>query len=165
MMQQIHLHPHEVQAITRGRQIHLLRPFSPQPPATAQSWLLAADDTHDVKFFKNVIPNAVGMAVSGWLRQPIGRPGAVFMGLGPSAAIRLAVTAVTVRRVQHMSFNEWLRDFAVTWHDERMARASFTGAEYQVTYSRWFWDALYPEFTWDSNPWIVDTQVERVKHG
>lgn len=158
----INLHPYEVVSLINGRDTHLLRPFIPQPQPTAQSWLLAADDTYDVKFFKNVIANMAGMAVSGWLRQPIGRPGVVFMGIGPSTAIRLAVTAVTVRRVQHMSFNEWLRDFAVTWHDERMARASFTGAEYQVTYSRWFWDALYPEFPWDSNPWIADTQVERV---
>lgn len=64
-----------VRAILDGRKTMTRRVMKPQPPNNAQSCLMAADNSGDVKFFKDIIPHHVGLALTGWVKCPYGRPG------------------------------------------------------------------------------------------
>lgn len=64
-----------VRAILDGRKTVTRRVVKPQPPNIAQSFLTAADNSGDVKFFKGVVAHHVGLALTGWIKCPYGRPG------------------------------------------------------------------------------------------
>lgn len=73
-----------------------------------------------------------------------------------ASRITLEIESVKVERLNEMGFYDWVKDFHPTWQEREAARASFTGAEFQLEHSKKHWNAINAKrgYPWESNCWV-----------
>jgi hypothetical protein len=82
-----------------------------------------------------------------------------------ASRILLDVVSVRVERVQDMSFNDWVADFAPSFVEQENARATFVGADNQRKMASEFWDSINAKrgFSWESNPWVWVVEFKQIE--
>ncbi len=73
-----------------------------------------------------------------------------------AARIWLEITKIRVERVQDISHNDWVADFAPTFREQEKALETFVGNTNKKEMAKTLWDSINAKrsFGWDKNPWV-----------